>query len=507
MSKQPTDPHQPSRRAALAAGAVGAMTPLALLGRAGAQPVNEAPPSTDQGPDRMPAAAKPDYVFDIEQKTIAPLGTSTEAILVNGTDPGTEIRYTEGDTFRVLVNNTMQVPCTVHWHGLLVPNYMDGVPGITQYPIAPQQAVIIEYPIVQSGSYWYHSHYELQEQQGLRGPYIIEEARPAYDYDKDITVFLTDWLNQSPEGIIPQIREEEPQTAAVKTPVAGGEPFPGSTPFNIDVNYPGYLMNGKTVDDPWTMQVKQGDRLRLRLINGSTATFFRVQLEDHEMEIIAADGQPVVPTKAGNVVLAIAERYDVLVTIRKSGSFTLDAAALGTTRKVAGVLHTAGASKKPTSGMPTWTGRAGGVADYAALQSPFPTILPDGPVKTFDIELGGLMKRYLWSMAGEYYPEPFVPEGDAGPLRISYGDRVRIRFTNSTMMYHPMHLHGHFYRLLSRPGAWDETHCPLKDTVAVGPGEKIDIEFFADNPGQWFFHCHNLYHLAAGMARKFEYVV
>ena len=112
-------------------------------------------------------------------------------------------------------------------------------------------------------------------------------------------------------------------------------------------------------------------------------------------------------------------------------------------------------------------------------------MLPDGPIKTFDIELGGDMDRYLWSMAGEYYPELFVPEGDAGPLRINYGDRVRVRFTNSTMMYHPMHLHGHFYRLLSTPGAWGETHCPLKDTVAVGPGQKIDIEFYADNPGHW----------------------
>jgi FtsP/CotA-like multicopper oxidase with cupredoxin domain len=505
MTHAPPSSEHPSRRAAIAA--VGAMTPLALLGRVGAQPVNPAPPATDQGPRRMPAAPKPDYVFNIEQKTIAPLGTPTDAILVNGADPGTEIRYTEGDMFRVLVNNTMQIPCTVHWHGLLVPNYMDGVPEITQYPIGPRQSVFIEYPIVQSGSYWYHSHYGLQEQQGLRGPYIIEEARPAYDYDKDITVFMTDWLDQSPDGIIPQIRNEQPQTDAVKTPVPGGEPFPGTKPFNIDVNYPGYLMNGKSVDDPWTMQVKQGDRLRLRLINGSTATFFRVQLEDHEMEIITADGQPVVPTKAGNVVIAIAERYDVLVTIKKSGSFTLNAVALGTKRQVAGVLHTKGASKKPSSGMPVWAGRSGGSADYASLKSPYPTVLPDGPVKTFNIELGGKMKQYLWSMAGEYYPEMFVPEGDAGPLRINYGDRVRIRFTNSTMMYHPMHLHGHFYRLLSTPGAWGETHCPLKDTVAVGPGEKIDIEFFADNPGHWFFHCHNLYHLAAGMARKFEYVV
>jgi FtsP/CotA-like multicopper oxidase with cupredoxin domain len=128
-------------------------------------------------------------------------------------------------------------------------------------------------------------------------------------------------------------------------------------------------------------------------------------------------------------------------------------------------------------------------------------------VQTFDIDLGGVMNRYLWSMAGEYYPEPFAPEGNAGPLRIREGQRVRVRFTNSTKMFHPMHLHGHFFRLLPKPGAWADAMAPLKDTVGVGPGEKVDIEFIADNPGSWFFHCHNLYHLAAGMARVVRYEV
>lgn len=495
-----------SRRDAIVAGAAGAMAPFALFGSAEARSKTPREDAVTSGSGVMPSAPKPDYVFDIESKSIAPLGKTTEAILVNGTNPGTEIRYTEGDMFKVLLNNTMQNPCTVHWHGMIVPNYMDGVPKITQYPLAPGQSVFMEYPLRQTGSYWYHSHYGLQEQQGLRGPLVIEEKRPEHDYDKDITVFMTDWLDQSPYGIIPQIRNERTQTSAVKTPVAGGEPFPGEKPFGIDVDYPGYLMNGKSLKDPWTMQVRQGDRLRLRLINGSTATFFRVDLEDHDMEIIAADGQPVVPITAGNVVIAIAERYDVLVTIKKSGSFTLNAAALGTKRKVAGVLHTPGASKKPTVGRPTWRGVSGGIADYAALKSPYPTILPEGPVRTFEIDLGGKMSGYLWSMANEYYPEMFVPEGDASPLQIRYQDRVRVRFTNSTMMYHPMHLHGHFYRVLSKPGAWDETHAPLKDTVAVGPGQTVDIEFYADNPGHWFFHCHNLYHLAAGMAREVVYM-
>ena len=493
----------------------GALAPVSLasssaLARSArrAVPQDAAAGTPDDGrSDRPPAQATPDYVLDVGTRELDLFGTPTPALLANDRLPGTELRYREGDSFRVLINNHLETPCTLHWHGLIVPNYMDGVPGITQYPIGSRQSVFIEYPLRQSGSYWYHSHYQLQEQQGLNGPFIIEERRPEHAYDHDVTIYLQDWIQQSPYGIVPQIRGEQPATPAVRTPVPGGAPFPGDRPFNVDVDCPGYLMNGRTGDDPWTMTVRKGDRLRLRLINGSTSTFFRVGLADHDLTIIAADGQPVVPTTAGNVVLAVAERYDVLVTIRETGSFDLRAVALGTRRGASGVLHTPGAVARPARGPFAFRSPAGGSADYPALRSPYPTTLPEGPVRTFDIELGGEMKRYLWSMAGEYYPELYVPEGNAGPLEVRRGERVRIRFTNSTMMYHPMHLHGHFYRVLAKPGEWDQPDAPLKDTVAVGPGQRIDIEFTADNPGHWFFHCHNLYHLASGMARQVRYVV
>ena len=117
------------------------------------------------------------------------------------------------------------------------------------------------------------------------------------------------------------------------------------------------------------------------------------------------------------------------------------------------------------------------------------------------------MKKYLWSMGGEYYPAEFVVDGDATPVEVEYGQRVRVRMRNDTKMYHPMHLHGHFFRLLAKPGDWDQRDALVKDTVAVGPGQRVDFEFFADNPGHWFFHCHNLYHLAAGMARVIHYGV
>jgi FtsP/CotA-like multicopper oxidase with cupredoxin domain len=338
---------------------------------------------------------------------------------------------------------------------------------------------------------------------------VVEARHDPHAFDRDVVVFLSDWLGQAPEGIISQIRGQQPKTDVVKPPPPGGYAFPADKPFNVDVNYPGFLMNGKSNAKPWTLKVRRGERIRLRLINGSAATFFRVALDGHTMQLIAADGQPVVPTQVQNLVLATAERYDVLVTVRTSGSFTLHAAALGTGLQALGVIHTADAAPKVNAARPKFDGPSGGMADYAALKSHYPTTLPEGPVQTFELDLGGMMMKYLWSLGGQYYPEAFVPTdmANAKPLVIHAGERVRLRFTNSTMMYHPMHLHGHFFRLLSKPGGWDEATAPLKDTFGIGPKQQIDVEFAADNPGNWFCHCHNLYHLASGMARVFEYQV
>ncbi len=497
-----------TRRTAILTGLAGATATASLLDAsplAGTRSRQAAPPVDPNRQGALFAAPKPDRVFNIDEMTAAPFGVPTKAIGINGSIPGPEIRYTEGDTFRTLINNRLDTPASIHWHGMVVPNYMDGVPFITQYPLQPGHSVFVEYPIRQAGTYWYHSHYKFQEQRGLSGPLVIEEKRPDHDYDHDVTIFLSDWLNQSPEGIIPQLRGDEPATPAVKPPKAGTNTFPGDRHFNVDLDHPGFLMNGKTLEDPWTMPVKVGDRIRLRLINGSTSSFFQVGLEDHDFEIIAADGQPVVPVKTGSIAIAVAERYDVLVTIRKSGSFTLNAAALGSVHKVAGVLHTANASKKPNSERAAFPGSVVGVSDYSALKSPYPTLLGDGPIAFHPMALGGEMKQYLWSMGGEYYKSEFVPDGDATPVNVEYGQRVRVRFVNKTMMYHPMHLHGHSYRVINGPKGWDETHAPVKDTVAVAPGATVDIEFLAENPGRWFFHCHNLYHAAAGMAHQVDY--
>lgn len=490
-----------SRRQVLRAGLA---LPLALT-PAAASLGHESLETSTNSSNWPPTQVKPDYTLNITQKSVAPLGESVSATLVNDTLPGATIRYREGDMFRVLVNNRLDVPTTVHWHGMLVPCYMDGVPGINQLPIPPQSAVLYEYPLRQHGTYWYHSHYRFQEQTGLSGPLIIDAKDEPYSYDHDVVVFLSDWLNQSPDGIIPQIRGTEAATAAVK-PIENAEfTFPGEKRFVVDVNYPGFLLNGHSSAKPWTLKVQQGDRIRLRFINGSTSSFFQAALDGHQMHLIAADGQYIEPLEIDNLVLGTAERYDALVTVKESGSFTLHAAALGTSQQALGVIHTADAALKINTAQPRFSGVSGGLGNYAALRSPEPTMFSSGPVRTIDVELGGDMKRYLWSMNGLYYPEHFVTDGKDEPLLVQAGERVRIRLTNPTMMYHPMHLHGHFFRLLGKPGDWKDTHAPLKDTLAIGPKQQLDFEFAADNPGRWFFHCHNLYHLATGMAREVRY--
>ncbi|MFP6639010.1 MAG: multicopper oxidase domain-containing protein, partial [Myxococcota bacterium] len=232
-----------------------------------------------------------------------------------------------------------------------------------------------------------------------------------------------------------------------------------------------------------------------------------VALDDHEMTVIACDGNPCKPFVVDSLAIAVAERYDVLVTIKRSGSFTLHWCALGHSSQVVGVLAAGGASAKPNLGRPDFGKRTGGMGFYDAIKAPGDSQWPAGPPNEIEIELGGLMDKYLWSMGGRYFPEAYVPKDMAyeNSMGIEAGQQVRLRLINKTKMWHPMHLHGHSFRVLARNGDWSQSDAPIKDTVGVGPFEEVDIEFYADNPGRWFFHCHNLYHLATGMASFFQY--
>jgi FtsP/CotA-like multicopper oxidase with cupredoxin domain len=438
-----------------------------------------------------PKPNKPQYVLKIgEQKLNPDLAKPEAAITANGVLPAPEIRVKEGEVLRIQVENRLiKQDTSIHWHGILVPAGMDGVPFISQAPIPPGQIYIYEYPVLQSGTYWYHSHFDLQEQMGLGGPLIIEPKSEPLPYDRDYVIFLSDWLHYDPGQVIPNLRKQaKKETTAMKMPKG---------PDLADVRYDALLLNGRGNKDPWSGLAKPGERVRLRIINGATSTFFRFLIEGIDLQITHADGLAVRPVVADSLFIGMGETYDAIVSFDASGSHLIRAQGLGQEGKEAiGVLHTPDVKPQTSAAKPFEAGRR--PLSYRQLLAPAPTNLPQGPAKEFHLNLTGNMDRYIWSINNQVYPR-------AEPLLIEPGERVRLSMVNQTAMWHPMHLHGHFFRL-QEPGV-EAPFAPLKHTVSVGPKQTVKIEFFADNPGKWFFHCHNLYHLEAGMAREFIYKV
>ena len=474
----------------------------------------------------VPHPNAPQYTLRVAPTTLNPDGKlAVTGVTANGSLPGPEIRARRGDRLRIVVENLLDNDFTsIHWHGLLVPAAMDGVPDISNAPIAAQRVAVYEYPLLQSGTYWYHSHWGFQEQVGLFGPLIIEEAEGAPIADRDAVVMISDWMHANPAEVFAKLRSAAPPASGdgmqmqpgmemkggmqmkEGTPMKGATPGGGAAPTKgmdmkkggakadlSDIAYDAFLLNGRSASDPWVLSAKPGERIRLRLINAGTSTYFRVRLDGHPLQITHADGMAVLPVTVDHLLIGMAESYDAVVTLSGSGSYTLHAVAQDGSGQAVGVLHTPDVSPTPNLDMPTFNGQE---LSYSALRATSPTTLPEGPPRTFQLPLQGDMARYVWMINGQAYPK-------ADPLLIRSGERVALEMKNETMMWHPMHLHGHFFRLLQGAGELS----PLKHTVNVAPGETVKIEFTADNPGRWFFHCHNLYHLEAGMARVFEYVV
>jgi FtsP/CotA-like multicopper oxidase with cupredoxin domain len=435
------------------------------------------------------------YTFRIEKSEVSPAGKPVGATLVGGELPGPEIRIKEGELLRVKVQNAMDEPTTIHWHGLLLPAAMDGVPDLTQAPIQPGQVFLYEFPIRQSGTFWYHSHVELQEQSGLSGPFIIEPKEEPLKYDHDYVLFVTDWLNSDPNEVIPRLRKEGMAMRAKMKP--GMKMKMGEADLS-DVRYDAFLLNGKSNHSPWSRAARPGDRIRFRLINGGASTFFRFMIDGHSLTITHADGEPVKPVEVDNLLIGSGECYDMLVKVGASGAYTIRAEAQDGSGAALGVLHTRDANAVLNPKPPLWGKRT---LDYSQLLSSHPTRLPAGPERRFTLALGGDMMNYVWKINDQAYPQ-------ADPLVIKEGERIFVEVKNNTKMFHPMHLHGHFYRLLSgRGGPSGEDFAPRKHTAWVAPDGTLKFEFFADSPGKWFFHCHNLYHLVAGMAREWHYTI
>ena len=565
----------------------------------------------------LPTVSGNDITLRIARQTMRIDGKVSRAIGINGTVPAPLVRLKEGQTARLTVVNDLDEDSSIHWHGLILPFQMDGVPGVSFPGIKPRSTFVYEFPVVQSGTYWYHSHSGLQEQLGHYGPIVIDPAGPdPIGYDREHVVVLSDHSQLSPEAIFRKLKVNPGHFNMQRQTLSGllaGKDQPlkeridwgkmRMDPTDVaDVNGSTYtfLVNGHGPRDNWTALFNPGERVRLRIVNASAMTIFNVRIPGLRMTVVQADGLNVVPTEIDEFQIAVAETYDVIVTPVEDRAYALVAEAndrsgmgratlapragmiaevpplrerpLATMKdmgmgdmdmsggSMAGMDHSGGgdmgAMPMPAAnpscppehakmGHCTPAGEGGAMAgmDHGSggMQhsmrdfSVAPQVKRDPSVQTIspmpmdrmgepgqgledvghkvltyhdlvalernpdvraasrslDIHLTGNMERFMWSFDGikmsDYHePIPFIE-----------GERVRINLINDSMMSHPIHLHGHFFELVTGKG----DRSPRKHTVLVQPGGTASFDFTADALGDWAFHCHLLSHMHAGMMR------
>ena len=491
---------------------------------------------------------------------------SGHAVAVNGTIPGPLVRLREGQQARLHVTNTLAEDSSIHWHGLLVPFQFDGVPGVSFPGIRPGERFTYDFPIRQSGTYWWHSHSGLQEQAGHYGPIIVESADPDPRYDRDYVVLLSEFTPLHPHDIMRKLKvgehyfQRDMLTASEGTMPGAMRRMWGKMRMNprdiSDVTGSTYtfLVNGHGPQDDLQFAFVPGERVRLRVINGSAMTFFNLRIPGVPMTVIQADGQDVDEVEVDEFQIGVAETYDVIVS-PPAGSHAIVAEAMDRSGMgIASLTSHKGhiATPPPLRQIPTLTMADMGMMDHSAhsgsemasmegmdhsmrdtsalpadvearpgvdMVAPMPMDRMDFPGlgldtvshrvlrytdlrarrmnphreidREMEIHLTGNMERYMWSFDGR----KFTAVTD-DPIRFGYDERVRVKLVNQTMMAHPIHLHGHFFELVN--GA-DHMHQPLKHTVVVQPGGTATFDLTANEPGDWAFHCHLLYHMHAGM--------
>ncbi|MFT3751277.1 MAG: multicopper oxidase domain-containing protein [Agriterribacter sp.] len=485
------------------------------------------------------------YDLHIKDTTVNYTGKVRKAIAVNGQLPMPALYFTEGDTAEIFVYNHMHHETSLHWHGLLVPNEQDGVPYLTTASITPHSIHKYKFVLRQSGTYWYHSHTMLQEQVGMYGAIVIYKRNEKPKHEE--ILLLSDWTNESPHQVerslhyatdwymirknaaqsyVESIKEKHLQTKL-------GNEFKRMHAMDVsDVYYDAFTVNGKLSASQ--SAYKAGDKIRLRIINGSSSTYFWLNYAGGKITVIASDGMDVEPVEVDRLMISVSETYDVEVTIPgpdKSYEFTATSEdRIGQSSFWLGDGEKLHQSKMPLlnyfegmkmmNGMMTWGGNMHDMGmnmslqqmdmnavmyrenidtlktlNYGMLKSPVKTTLPDKPFRELRFELTGNMNRYVWTMNNKT-----VSETDK--VLIKAGENIRIILTNNSMMRHPMHLHGHFFRVVNGKG----NYAPLKNVLDIMPMETDTLELNASEQyGDWFFHCHILYHMMAGMGRIFSY--
>jgi FtsP/CotA-like multicopper oxidase with cupredoxin domain len=445
-------------------------------------------------------------------------GKIIKAMTYNGQVPGPTIRLREGERVRITLKNELPEPTTIHWHGVDVPNSMDGVPGITQKPVQPGETFVYEFEARPAGTRWYHTHFQEHKQMdlGLVAPLIIEPRDPEpFAFDRDYTLVLDDWATGTGRPL-PSTREGTAGARGSMGGMMGGMMgggmsrmvegmmggrgmggMMGGGMMGMAGQTPAYdtmTINGKAYPATEPLRVRKGERVRLRLVNASADHTHVIRLAGHRLKVTHTDGNPLVqPVDVDAVPIAPSERYDALFVADQPGAWFLYCAEPGhpAAGEQVAVVYDGHEGRKPEAAIE-------GIADLSlwryGLGRGRDVLQPSsGQERTFDLTLsGGMMGSDIWTINGKRYP-------NTDPLRLRKGDRVRVRFNNMSMEAHPMHLHGQSFKVLAVNGR--RLSQPIvKDSVDVeGHMGSVDIEFTADNPGDWFFHCHKPMHMEGGM--------
>ena len=551
-----------------------------------------------------------DFDLFIGETPVNITGAARTAMTINGSLPGPILRWREGETVTLRVRNRLKEDTSIHWHGIILPANMDGVPGLSFHGIAPDGMYEYKFKVNQNGTYWYHSHSGLQEQVGVYGALVIDAKEPEpFSYDRDYVVLLSDWTDENPARVLAKLKKQSDYynyhkrtvgdfindvsemgwSAAVADRKMWAEMKMSPTDLADVSGYTyTYLMNGQAPDGNWTGIFKPGEKIRLRFINASAMTYFDVRIPGLKMTVVAADGLHVKPVSVDEFRIAVAETYDVIVEPDSEQAYTVFAQSMDRTGYARGTLavqeglsapvpspdprpliamgdmgmdhgsmggmdhgnmagmdqgnmagmdhgsmqggmagmdhsqmagmdhsgmagmagnmqaHPASETNNPLVDMQTMTpthklddpgiglrdnGRR--VLTYSDLRSTFPD--PDGrePSRTIELHLTGHMEKFSWSFDG-------IKFSDAEPLRLKYGERVRITLVNDTMMTHPIHLHGMWSDLEDANGNF----LVRKHTIDMPPGSKRSYRVTADALGRWAYHCHLLLHMEMGMFRE-----
>jgi len=484
------------------------------------------------------------YDLYVADTTVTYGKKSKRAIAVNGQIPMPALTFTEGDTALIYVHNRLNEETSLHWHGLFLPNSMDGVPFLTQMPIKPHTTYVYKFPIIQHGTHWYHSHSGLQEQIGMYGAFIINK-REEWNIPT-IPVVISEWTDMKPEEVQRSLKNandwfaiqkgttqsyaEAIRTGHFKTKVTNEWKRMNAMDVS-DVYYDAFLINGKNQNEQ--PQFKAGDKVRLRIANGGASDYFWLTYSGGKITVVATDGNDVEPVEVDRLIIATSETYDVVVTVPENKSYEFLVTPEDRTKSAS--MWLGKGEKVPAQKLPKLKYFAGMkmmndmmdmkgnmvemegmemgnqvmdmnnvmysesadlvTLNYGMLRDPKKTTLTKGPWKELKFDLTGNMNRYVWSLNNKTLSE-------SDKILIKKGENVRIILFNNSMMRHPIHLHGHDFRVLNGQGEY----APMKNIIDIMPMERDTIEFKASEAGgDWFFHCHILYHMMSGMGRVFSY--